>query len=151
MTVQRKTLAKGTLIKLSTVGGTLADYGRIETFQPPTKDYEVVEVPELNPVNDAGTDIDNDPTELGDEIMGEFSFVHYWDPLHADADKLDDWWAAKTEITVNLVTPHATTPASLTFNAKIKTLAPAQLAKKDYFKRTVTLIRTSSIVTAAPA
>lgn len=149
MTVQRKTLAKGSLIQMAAVGDTLIDYGRIETFTIPVQDYEVVEVPELNPVDDAGLPIDNDPRELGDEILGEFPFTHYWDPAHTDATKLDTWWADKEEITIKITTPHATGAATITFNAKIKTLTPAVLAKKDYFKRTVTCIRTSSIVTAA--
>jgi hypothetical protein len=150
MTVQRKTLAKGTIIEIGEKGGTLAEYGRIETFTPPTQDYEAVEVPELNPQTDAGTPIDADPTELGDEIFGEFQFTHYWDPMHADADALDDWWAAKEELTFRLTTPHPTTPAAISFDGKIKTLAPAQLAKKDYFKRTVTVLRTSAVTKAAP-
>lgn len=151
MTVQRKTLAKGTIIKIGAKGGTLVEYGRIETFTPPTQDYEAVEVPELNPQDDTGTAIDADPTELGDEIFGEFQFTHYWDPMHADADKLDDFWAAKTELSFELVTPHATAGAVLSFDGKLKSLAPAQLVKKDYFKRTVTVLRTSAMTKAAPA
>jgi hypothetical protein len=148
MTVQRKQLAKGSLIEIGEVGGTLASYGRIETFDLPVQDYEVVEVPELNPMDDSGTEIDNDPSELGDEILGESPFTHYYDPKHVDATKLDGWWANKTEITIRVTTPHATDAATITFNAKIKTLAPAQLDKKDYYKRTVTILRTSSVVVA---
>lgn len=145
MSVQRKTLAKGSLIKMAEVGGTLVSYGRIESFTIPVQDYEVVEVPELNPMDDSGTLIDNDPRELGDEILGESPFTHYWDPAHSDAEKIDTWWANKTEITIQITTPHPTAPAVIQFNCKIKTLTPAVLAKKDYFKRTVTILRTSSI------
>lgn len=145
MTVQRKTLAKGSLIEMGVKDGSLSSYGRIEQFTIPVQDYEVVEVPELNPVNDAGILIDNDPKELGDEILGESPFTHYWDPAHVDATLIDGWWDNKTEITIRITTPHATGAAIIQFDAKIKTLTPATLTKKDYFKRTVTILRTSSI------
>jgi hypothetical protein len=146
MTVQKKQLAKGTKIYVGVGVTTPTLFGRIETVNLPKQDYETVEAPELYPVDDSGSPISNDPVELGDEIMGEFDFTHYYEPLHADADKLDDAWAAKSECTFWADCPHG---GRVTFKGKIKTLAPATLAKKDYFKRVVTVIRTSAITIAA--
>ncbi|HBE71238.1 MAG TPA: hypothetical protein DDW52_24085 [Planctomycetaceae bacterium] len=148
MTVQRKTIAKGTVLSIGPVGGSLAEFGRILTFTPPAEDFETVEAPELNPQDDDGNPLDGDPVELGDEIFGEFTFETYWDPRHTDATQLDTWRAAKTELTFQLDTPHPTDAARMTFNGKIKTLTPSQLTKREYYKRTVTVIRTSGITSA---
>lgn len=149
MTVQRKQLAKGSKVYIGVGVATPTLYGRIETANLPKREYETVEAPELNPTDDAGTAITNDFIEFGDEIMDEFDFTHYYDPLHADADKLDDAWTAKTECTFWVDSPHATGGARQTFKGKIKTLAQSTLAKKDYLKRVVTVVRTSSITIAA--
>ena len=140
---QKKTLAKGTIIKLD---GTA--YGRVETFNPPASEYSTVEAPELNPQDDAGSPLPMDPVELGDEIPGEFSFVHYWDPRNTDGTLLETKFAAKAVIAVALVTPH-TTSATLSFSGKIKKLGPQQLTKLGYYKREVTMIRTTAITNAA--
>lgn len=145
MTVQKKTLAKGTLVK---VNGTTR--GRIETFDPPVQEFSTVEAPELNPQDDAGTELDFDPVELGDEIPGEFKWVEYWDPQHADATSLESLFAAKGEVAFALVTPHAAS-ATLSFSAKITKLGPQQLSKRGYYKREVTCIRTTAVTNAATA
>jgi hypothetical protein len=147
MTVQRKQLAKGSKLEIAEAGESpdFAEFGRIVTLTLPPQDYETVEVPELNPVDDEGTAIDSDPIELGDSILGEFSFTHYWDPMHDDATAIDEWWAGKTELTFRLTTPHPTEASTITWNGKLKQLAPTQLEKKDYYKRTVTGIRTGPI------
>lgn len=148
MTVQRKTLAKGSILEIAEFTGspTYAEYGRIETLTLPSLDYEAIEVPELNPQDDAGNALDAEPMEFGDQMLGEFEFTHYWDPKHADAELLDGWWEDKQDLLFRVTTPHASTAARITWRGKIKTLAPAQLAKKDYMKRTVT-----GIVIVAPA
>lgn len=143
MTVQKKVLGKATLVKLD--GQT---YGRIETFTPPAQEWSQVEAPELNPQDDAGAALPNDPVELGDEILGEFSFVHYWDPRHADGILLETKFAAKATIAVQLVTPHSPS-ATLSFSGKIKRLGPQQLTKTTHYKREVTMIRTTAITNAA--
>lgn len=149
MTVQRKQLAKGTKISIGPAGGSLTEYGRIETFTLPPEDYEEVEVPELNPQTDAGSPLAADPIELGDEIFGQATLTHYWDPRHADATQVDTWWAAKTELTIRLDTSHATGGARISFNGKIKSKTPAELTKKGYYKRTLVINRTSSITNIA--
>lgn len=140
---QKKTLAKGTIVKLD---GTA--YGRIETFNPPASEYSTVEAPELNPQDDTGTPLAMDPVELGDEIPGEFTFIHYWDPRHADGTSLETKFGSKATIAVALVTPHATS-ATISFSGKIKKLGPQQLSKLNWFKREVTMIRTTAITNAA--
>jgi hypothetical protein len=148
MSTPKKVLAKGTIVKLCEVGGTLATFGRIETFDPPGQEYEEVQVPELNPVDDTGAALPDDPIELGDEIPSTFGFVQYWDPRDTDAQQIDTWFADKEELTVAFVTPHATS-ATISCNGRIKKLGPQQLAKKNYFKREVLLVRTSVITNAA--
>lgn len=143
MTVQKKTLAKGTLVK---VNGTTR--GRIETFDPPGQEYSTVEAPELNPQDDAGVSLAFDPLILGDEVPGEFKWVEYWDPRHADATGLETLFTAKADVTFALVTPHATS-ATLSFSGKITKLGGQQLTKRGYFKREVTCIRTTAITNAA--
>lgn len=147
--VQRKTIAKGSVISIGEVGGSLSEFGRILTFNLPPEDFETVDAPELNPQDDEGEQLDGDPVELGDEILGEFTFEHYWDPRHADAAALDAWRVAKQSLAFQVDTPHPTDAARITFNGKIKALTPSQLAKRDYYKRSVTVIRTSGITTAA--
>lgn len=150
MSTPKKVLAKGTLVQLSVVGGTLATFGRIETFTPPAREYESLQVPELNPIDDSGNPLPDDPTELGDEVPSEFSFVQYYDPRDTDALQLDTWFDAKTELTCAYVTPHETS-ATKQFNGKIKRLGEEQLAKKNYYKREVVFVRTSAITNAATA
>ncbi|HBE69450.1 MAG TPA: hypothetical protein DDW52_15000 [Planctomycetaceae bacterium] len=147
--VQRKTVAKGTKLSIGPAGGALAYFGRIQTYTPPSQDRQIIEAPELDPQDDDGNPLEGDPVELGDEILGEFSFEMYWDPKHADAEQLDTWWANKTNLTFQLDSPHDTDGARMVYNGKIKTLSHAQLAKRDYYKRTVTVVRTSGITTAA--
>lgn len=140
---QKKTLAKGTIIKLD---GTA--YGRVETFDPPGQEYSTVEAPELNPQDDAGSPLAFDPVEFGDEIAGEFSFTHYWDPRHADATSLETKFGTKATIAVQIVTPHATS-ATLSFSGKIKRLGPQQLTKLGWYKREVVMVRTTAVTNAA--
>lgn len=140
---QKKTLGKGTVVKID---GTAR--GRIETFNPPASEYTTVEAPELNPQDDSGTPLAMDPVELGDEVPGEFTWVEYWDPRHADGTALETKFAAKSTVAVALVTPH-TTSATLSFSGKIKKLAPQQLTKLGWYKREVTMIRTTAVTNAA--
>lgn len=149
MTVQRKTLAKGAILSVGPVSGSLAEYGRVINVKLPDEDYETVDAPELNPQDDSGTAIDGDPIVLGDEIFGEASFEHYWDPQHADGTLLDGYWSNKTELTWRLTTPHATGAATISFNGYIKMLSPQQMSKREYFRRQVTIVRTSAITNAA--
>jgi len=148
MTVQRKTIAKGSILSIGPVGGVIVEFGRVMNYTPPAEDYETIDAPELNPQDDAGSPLDGDPVELGDEILGETQFEMYWDPRHADATQLDTWRAGKTHLTFQFDTPHATSAARMTFNGKIKTLTPGQLSKREYFRRTVTVIRTSAVTNA---
>lgn len=136
---QKKVLCKGTFVKLD---GTA--YGRVETVNPPAWEYSTVEAPELNPQDDTGAALAFDPVELGDQIPGEFSFVHYWEPTHADGTLLETKFAAKTTIVVTLTTPHSTAQ-NITFSGKVKKLGPQQMTKLGYFKREVTMIRTTAI------
>jgi hypothetical protein len=149
VTVQRKTIAKGSILGIGPAGGSISEFGRVINFTPPTQDRETVEAPELNPQDDSGTALDGDPMELADEILGEETFEMYWDPRHVDATTIDGWWANKTELTFQFDTPHATDAARLSFNGKIKTLSPQQVTKRDYFRRTITVIRTSAVTNAA--
>lgn len=148
MSTPKKVLAKGTVVSLGPKGGTLGVFGRIETFDPPPREYEEVQVPELNPIDDAGNSLPDDPIELGDEISSQASFVQYWDPRDTDAIQVETWFADKTELTCSIETPHATS-ATLSFDCKIKRLGPQQLAKKNYYKREIVLLRTSVITNAA--
>lgn len=148
MSTPKKTLAKGTILKLEEAGTPTTVFSRIETIDLPAMDYEEIEAPELNPVDDSGAAITNDPIELGDEILGQMTCLAYWDPRDTDALQLETWWAAKTELDVEVVTPHATS-ATITFTAKIKTLGPQQLTKKGYYKRQIVMNRTSAITNAA--
>ncbi len=140
---QKKVLGKGTIVKID---GTA--YGRVETLNPPAQEYATVEAPELNPQDDAGSPLAMDPVELGDEIPGEFSFMHYWDPRHADGTSLETKFNNKTTVAVAIVTPHSTS-ATLSFSGKIKRLGPQQLTKLGWYKREVVLIRTTAITNAA--
>ncbi len=140
---QKKVLAKGTIVKLD---GTA--YGRVETFNPPASEWSTVEAPELNPQDDAGSPLAFDPVEFGDEIPGEFSFTHYWDPRNTDGTLLETKFAAKAAIAFALVTPHSTS-ATISFSGKIKRLGPQQLTKLGYYKREVVCVRTTPIVNAA--
>ncbi len=147
-TVQRKTLAKGTKINIGPSGGTIAYFGRIEEAELPTEDFETVEAPELFPTDDSGASIDVDPVELGDEILGEFSFTHYYDPRHTDAVSLRTWRSGKTLLTFQFDTPHATGGARIVCSGRIKSLKPEKISKKNYFKQTVTIIRTTALTIA---
>lgn len=147
---QRKQIARGSRVLIGTApSGTLAPYGRVETCTLPTQDYETIEAPELNPQDDAGVPIASDPVEFGDEILGTFEFTHYWDPRDADGTLLDGYWANKTLLVFAFDTPHATQAARITCQGRIKTLAPEQLTKNGFYKRTVTVQRTSQITNAA--
>ena len=151
MSTPKKVLGKGTIVKLGPADpGTTTVFGRIETANLPTREYEEVQAPELNPVDDSGAAIDNDPVELGDEILGEVAFTQYWDPQDTDALQIDTWFGAKTELVIEFETPHAT-GATISCNGKIKRVSPQQLTKQGYFKRDVVLNRTSAITNAATA
>jgi hypothetical protein len=145
-TEARKIMAKGTVVKIDTVV-----QGRIETVDPPASERETVDAPELNPQDDTGVALTFDPVELGDEIPGEFKFVQYWDPRNVKALALDTAFASKATVAIALVCAAPSDGATLSFSGKIKRLGPQQLAKKNYFKREVTIIRTTAITNAASA
>lgn len=147
---QRKQIARGSKVLIGTApNGTLAAYGRVETCTLPTQDWETIEAPELNPVDDTGAAISVDPIEFGDEILGTFELTVYWDPRDADGTLVDGYWANKTLLVFAFDTPHATTAARITCQGRIKTLAPEQLTKKGFYKRTITVQRTSAVTNAA--
>jgi len=144
MTVQRKTLGKGTIVK---VNGT--ERGRIISFDLPAQEYAQIEAPELNPQDDSGTTLPFDPVELGDEVKSEFKWMEYWDPRHADGTGLETLYAAKAAVAFALLTPHTTNDATLSFSGKITKLGPQQLTKTNYYQREVTCIRTTAITNIA--
>jgi hypothetical protein len=142
MTVQKKILGKGTLVKID---GTT--YGRVESATPPSREYATVEAPELNPQDNTGASLPLDPIELGDEIATDFTFTHYYEPNHADGLALDTKFAAKTVTAFQLVVPTAT-PQTITFSGVIKKLGPQQVTKLGFWKREVVVTRTTAIVVA---
>lgn len=139
---QKKILGKGTLVKVDGV-----TYGRVESATPPAREFATVEAPELNPQDNAGVSLPFDPVEFGDEIPGEFTFVHYYEPTQADATSLDTKMTNKTVTAFQLVVPTAT-PQTITFSGLIKKLGPQQVTKLGYWKREVVVTRTTAIVIA---
>lgn len=149
MSTPTKVLGKGTIVKIDDVtGATPTVFARIEQTQLPTREYEEVQAPELNPVDDSGTALDNDPIELGEEILGEFSVTQYWDPRDTDALQIDTWFGAKEELIFEWETPHST-GATLSCQGKIKRITPEVLTKQGYYKREIVCNRTSAITNAA--
>lgn len=150
MSTPTKVLGKGTIVKIDAAGLTPTPtvFGRIEELDLPAREYEEVQAPELNPVDDAGNALTNDPIELGEEILGEFGFTQYYDPRDTDALQLDTWFAAKTELILEFVTPHATS-ATLGCQGKIKRMTLPTLSKNGYYKRQITLNRTSAVTNIA--
>ena len=145
-TEARKIMAKGTIVKIDTVV-----QGRIETVDPVPQEYETIEAPELNPQDDSGTALAFDPVELGDEIPGEFKFMQYYDPRNVKALAIDTKFAAKSTVAIALVCVAPSDGATISFSGKIKRIGIAQMSKKNYYKREITIIRTTAITNAATA
>ena len=147
---QRKQIAKGSKLLLATApSGTLTAYGRVESCNLPVQEWDTIEAPELNPVDDAGASVTTDQMELGDEILDAFTATVYWDPRDTDGTVVDGYWANKTLLIVAFDSPHATNAARITCQAKITKLAPSELTKKGFWKRTITFQRMGSVTNAA--
>lgn len=145
-TEARKILAKGAIVKIDTI-----TQGRIETADLPKWSRDYVEAPELNPQDDGGTPLQFDPLEAGDEMPGEFQFTQYWDPRNVKALSLETKFANCSNVAVAVVLPAPDNGGTISFSGKIKELGIAQLAKKNFMKRTVVIIRTSAITNALSA
>lgn len=139
---QKKILGKGTLVKID---GTT--YGRVETVTPPTREYATVEAPELNPQDNTGASLPFDPVEFAEELPGEVVFTHYYEPTNADGTLLDTKFTNKTVIAVQLVVPTAVAQ-TITFSGLISKLGIPQVTKQGFWKREVTVRRTTAIVIA---
>jgi len=81
---------------------------------------------------------------LGIEQKSEIPAVQFWDPGDANHHALDTAFEAKTDLTLQIVTPHAV-PVTDEFTAKVSKLEPEELAPGGAFKRKVTFVRTSDI------
>lgn len=148
--VQRKQIAKGSRLLLAAApSGTLTVFGRVEKGNLPVEEWDTIEAPELNPVDDTGASVTTDQKELGDEILDAFPVTFYYDPRDTDAMQLDTWFNAKTTVIFAVDSPHATNAGRITCQCKIVKLEPGELAKKNFWMRTVTFQRISSVTKAA--
>jgi hypothetical protein len=141
MTVQKKLLGKKTTISID---GEI--YGRVENLTPPGLSAPVIEGEELNPTDDAGTEVSAEIRLLGDEEVSEVNFMHYYQPGHAQATLLETMFTNRSEETGKkpcvITYPNAQTK---TFDVRVKSLSVEQISKNGWLKRSVTLLRVSDI------
>ncbi len=81
---------------------------------------------------------------LGIEQKSEIVVKQFWDPGDLNHHALDEAFDAKTQLTLQIVTPHAV-PVTDEFTAKVTKLEPEELTVGGAFKRKVTLVRTGAI------
>jgi hypothetical protein len=141
MTVQKKLLGKGTTISL---GGTV--YGRVENLTPTGYSAPLIEGEELRPTDDAGAPVAHEERFLGDEEVSEVTFMHYYEPGHAQATYLETLFADRADpagkVACVLTYPNAQTK---TFQVRVRVLGIEQVTKNGWLKRAVTLLRCSDV------
>lgn len=85
---------------------------------------------------------------LGPDETSEFEFNQYWHPGDTEHEKLDTHLntpaTRNTPMGVQVVTPHAT-PVTIEFQALVAGLTKPTITNRGYYKRTVTMIRTTPI------
>jgi hypothetical protein len=81
---------------------------------------------------------------LGIETASEFDVVQFWDPGDSTHHAIDTAFDAKTDLTIQIVTPHST-PVTDEFTAKVGDLTPETLEPGGTYRRTITFVRTSDI------
>lgn len=144
-----KVPACGSVIQIDFSGGFIV-MGLTDSITLPPVSKAVNETPDLSCKPSA---------DVGQEEVSQSTFDQYWDPQDIDhalvdtnfAESIDD--LAKRDITVQVVSPTYTTgallaaPATVTFEykAQIVSIAPEALTPQGYYKRSVTLLRTSDI------
>ncbi len=145
MTVQKKLLGKRTTLSID---GTV--YGRVENLTPPGYSAAIIEGEELSPTDDAGADVETEERLLGDEEVSEITFMHYYEPGHAQATSLETLFNARNEAAGKK--PCVITYPNLftkTFDIRVRALGEEQITKNGWLKRSVTLLRCSDIVGVA--
>lgn len=126
-----KQIALGTTILQGTT--TITMVGQID---PPPRKRQLVDGVDL-------TDTFDVPL-LGIEERSEFSLTQYWHPGETEDEALDTLFCSKAEVTVKIVTPHAT-PKNLSVPAKVIGLGPESLQPNGTYKRKVDWLRTGTI------
>jgi len=81
---------------------------------------------------------------LGIEQKSEIVANQFWDPGDSSHHAIDTAFDGKTELTLQIVTPH-TVPVTDEFTAKVTKLEPEELTPAGAFKRKITLVRTGAI------
>jgi len=81
---------------------------------------------------------------LGIEQKSEITATQFWDPGDSNHHAIDQAFDAKTNLSLQIVTPHAT-PVTDEFTAQVSKIEPEELTPGGTYKRTITFIRTSDI------
>ncbi|MCV6900805.1 hypothetical protein OE165_27620, partial [Escherichia coli] len=64
-------------------------YGRVENLTPPGLSAPIIEGEELSPTDDSGAAVETEERLIGDEEVSEITFMHYYEPGHAQATLLE--------------------------------------------------------------
>jgi hypothetical protein len=81
---------------------------------------------------------------LGIEQKSEITAKQFWDPGDSNHHAIDTAFDAKTDLSLQIVTPHAT-PVTDEFTAKVSKIEPTELTPGGTSQRDITFIRTSDI------
>jgi hypothetical protein len=81
---------------------------------------------------------------LGIEQKSEFVANQFWHPGDSNHEALDTAFDNKSELTLQIVTPHSI-PVTIEFTAKVSKLEPEELSPGGTYRRRVTFIRTGDI------
>lgn len=130
-----KQIATGTVVKIN-YGSGLVTENLVQSVTSPPRTREQIEADSIG-------DTFSVP-ELGIEEKSEYPMVQFWHPGDTEHEKLDTAFGGKTELTMQIVTPHSTAVTE-EFTAKVTALEPEELSKGNVYKRNVTFVRTGAI------
>jgi hypothetical protein len=128
---KEKQIAHGTSVLNDTTTLTL-----IGSIDPPPRKREMIDGRDMQD--------DFDVPLLGIEERSEFALEQYWHPNSEEDEELDAAFEDKTELTIKLVSPHAS-PVTDSIPCKVVSLEPQQLVPNGVYKRKVGFVRTGDI------
>lgn len=126
-----KQIAHGTSVLNNTTTLTL-----VGSVDPPGRKWAMIDGRDMSD--------DFDVPLIGIEERSEFSLEQYWHPGEAEDDAFDTAAAAKTALTIKIVTPHST-PKTLSIPCKVVGLSPQSLTPDGLYKRKIDFVRTGDI------
>ncbi len=127
-----KQVAHGTVFNV----GAGSELTLVVSVQPPGRVRQEIDGMTLND--------DFEVPILGIEQKSEIAATQFWDPGDSNHHAIDTAFDAKTTLTLQIVTPHAT-PVTDEFTAQVSKIEPEELNPGGTYRRRVTFIRTSDI------